>query len=206
MRADRIAGGAAQEHDITFAMQRLGHPFGPGGAGIMLVPIEIGDIIFVVAGRIGGPWHDLYAGVGRRAQRGQLRLAPVGNDSEGVDAFGGKAVDIGYRPLQVALADADHLLDVGAFGRFGADGGHRSARPAVDAKSVMDAERDFLVSAERGVRRLGRLGDDLCRVIRGGGRQQAGTERYGHSERKRRCRVPRPMHVFLLICEPVGSV
>jgi hypothetical protein len=70
----------------------------------------------------------------------------------------------------------------------------------------MDAERNLLVPAERGVRRLGRLGDDLCRVIRGGGRQQAGTERYGHSERERRCRVPRPMHVFLLICEPVGSV
>ena len=88
MCAHRIAGGAAQEHDITFTMQRLGHPFGPGGAGIMLVPIEIGDIIFVVAGRIGGPWHDLHAGVGRRAQRGQLRLAPVRNDGERIDAFG----------------------------------------------------------------------------------------------------------------------
>ena len=65
--AHRIAGWTAKEHDTAFTVQRLGDPFGPSRAGIVLVPIEISDIIFVVARRIGGPRHDLHAGVGRRA-------------------------------------------------------------------------------------------------------------------------------------------
>src|SRR5581483_9194885 len=156
LRADRVAGRAAGVDDVALAVQRLDHPLRPERPGVRGVPVDVRDEVgAVLPAGVRGPRHDLHTGLRRLLNRGQLCLAEVGDDDDGVRTLRDCTADVGDHLLQVAAARGDDLRDVRALRRFGAGGRIRLLRPRIDPEAVEDRELDRLRPAERQVEDAG---------------------------------------------------
>ena len=178
VRAHRIAGGAAQKHDIAFAMQGLRDPFRPRGPGIMLVPIKIGDIIFAFspAGSAAHGTTFTPASVAARSdgscdlpQSGMMASASMPSETRPLTS----EIDFCRSPWPMRITCLT-LAHFAASDRTAAIDARD--QPLTPNPSWMPSVI-FLVPQNEVVGGLGRLGYDLCGVIRGAGRQQADSER-----------------------------